>query len=139
MATQTLSHDPPEVQPKQLRSFGFLVGGIFTLIALWPLIIRQEPIRMWAIALGCLLILAGGIVPIVLRPLFVGWMKVGHALGFINTRIILSIGYFLVFTPIGLFRRMMGKDSLQRKLKPDQTTYRSPRQTRQGEHMKKQY
>lgn len=139
METQSLSQETPDVQPKQLRSFGFLVGGVFALIALWPLIIRQEPIRMWALALGCLLILAGGIVPIVLRPLFTGWMKVGHVLGFINTRLILSIGYFLVFTPIGLIRRMMGKDSLQRKFKPDQSTYRSPRQARLGEHMKKQY
>ena len=109
------------------------------LIALWPLLIRQEPIRLWALVPGGLLILAGAVVPNVLRPIFAGWMKVGHVLGFINTRIILSIGYFLVFTPIGIIRRMMGKDSLNRKLNPDQATYRSLRQSRLGEHMKKQY
>jgi small-conductance mechanosensitive channel len=128
MKTQTPSQETPDVQPTQLRSFGLLVGGVFTLIALWPLVIRQEPIRIWAITLGCLLILAGLLTPLWLRPLFKGWMKIGHVLGFINTRIILGIGYFLVFTPIGLIRRMMGKDSLNRTLKPEQSTYRSLRQ-----------
>lgn len=139
METQNLNSDTPEVQPTQLRSFGLLVGGVFTLIALWPLIIRQEPLHMWALIIGSLLILGALITPLWLRPLFLGWMKVGHVLGFINTRIILAIGYFLVFTPIGLIRRMMGKDSLHRKLEPSQSTYRSPRQARPGDHMKKQF
>jgi len=139
METQSVNSETPEVQPQQLRSFGFIVGGVFTIIALWPLIIRQEPLRMWAIAVGGVLILGTLLQPLWLRPLFVGWMKVGHVLGFINTRIILCIGYFLVFTPMGLIRRLMGKDSLHRKLEPNQSTYRSPRQPRHGEHMKKQF
>lgn len=139
METQNLDSETPEVQPTQLRSFGLLVGGVFTLIALWPVVIRQEPLRMWALIIGSLLILGALITPLWLRPLFHGWMKVGHVLGFINTRIILAIGYFLVFTPIGLIRRMMGKDSLHRRLEPSQSTYRSPRQARPGDHMKKQF
>lgn len=139
MENQPIHPETPGAQPQQLRSFGLLVGGVFTLIALWPLVIRQEPLRMWALVLGGLLVLWAFITPLWLRPLFVGWMKVGHVLGFINTRIILSIGFFLVFTPIGLIRRMMGKDSLHRKLEPGQSTYRSLRQARLGDHMKKQF
>ena len=37
-----------EVTSKQLRSFGLLVGGIFALIGLWPLIWRGEGLRLWA-------------------------------------------------------------------------------------------
>lgn len=139
MKTQSVNSEPPEVQPKQLRSFGLLVGGVFTLIALWPLLVRQEQPRLWAFVVGSLLILGALIAPRWLRPLFIGWMKVGHVLGFINTRIILSIGFFLVFTPIGLIRRIMGKDSLHRKLEPGRETYRSPRLPRLSDHMKKQY
>ena len=37
-----------ETPPKQLRSFGLTVGGIFALIAAWPVIIRGEDVRGWA-------------------------------------------------------------------------------------------
>lgn len=128
-----------EVPQQHLRSFGLLMGGVLTLIALWPLVIRQEGIRLWAIVLASLFILGALLQPGWLRPLYTGWMKVGHILGFVNTRIILSLGYFLVFTPIGLIRRIMGKDSLNRRFESQRSTYRDPRQARLGEHMKKQF
>jgi hypothetical protein len=46
-----------KITRKQLRSFGFTVGGIFALIALWPLIIRADNPRWWAVVVaGCLLV-----------------------------------------------------------------------------------
>jgi hypothetical protein len=128
-----------EVPQQHLRSFGLLMGGVFTLIGLWPLVIRQEGIRLWAIVLASLFALGALLQPGWLRPLYTGWMKVGHILGFVNTRIILSLGFFLVFTPIGLIRRMLGKDSLNRRFESQRSTYRDQRQARLGEHMKKQY
>ena len=48
---------PTEITSKQLRSFGFTVGSIFALIALWPLVIRAEDPRWWAMVVaGCLLV-----------------------------------------------------------------------------------
>lgn len=41
-------------------------------------------------------------------------MKFAHVLGWINTRIILSIVYFFIFTPLALIFRLMGKDPLGR-------------------------
>lgn len=128
-----------KVPPQQLRSFGLLMGGVFTLIGLWPLVIRQEGIHLWAIVLASLFTVGALLQPGWLRPLYTGWMKVGHILGFVNTRIILGLGYFLVFTPIGLIRRILGKDSLNRRFESQRSTYRAPRQARLGEHMKKQF
>ena len=139
METQNLNSETPDIQPRQLRSFGLLVGGVFTLIAIWPWVVHQEAIRSWALILASLLILGALTNPMWLRPLFLGWMKIGHVLGFINTRIILSLGFYLVFTPIGVVRRLFGRDSLHRKFESSQSTYRSPRQARLGNHMKKQY
>ena len=34
---------------KELRQFGLLVGAVFTVIGLWPLVFRGEPLRLWAI------------------------------------------------------------------------------------------
>lgn len=44
-------------------------------------------------------------------------MKFAHMLGWVNTRIILSIVYFLIFTPIALFFRFIGKDPMDRRFK----------------------
>ena len=75
---------------KELRQFGLLVGAVFTVIGLWPLVVRGEPLRLWAIGIGGLLIVCGGILPQVLWPIHKGWMWVGHILGWINTRILLG-------------------------------------------------
>lgn len=45
-----------------------------------------------------------------LQPLWRAWLKLGHVLGVINTTIILLLFYFLVVTPIGLIRKILGKD-----------------------------
>ena len=47
---------PHEATPKQLRSFGLLVGAIFALISLWPVIWRGEMLRVWAIIAAVVLI-----------------------------------------------------------------------------------
>jgi hypothetical protein len=45
---------------KDLRQFGLLVGGVFTVIGLWPLVFRSESPRLWAKILGGLPIGLGG-------------------------------------------------------------------------------
>ena len=62
---------------KELRSFGLLVGSIFSVIGVWPVLFRGEPLRLWAVSLGGMLILLGGILPFVLAPIHKGWMWVG--------------------------------------------------------------
>jgi hypothetical protein len=41
------------------------------------------------------------------------WMKVGGVLGWINSRVILSVIYFIVLTPLAFFRRVFTKDQLE--------------------------
>ncbi len=76
---------------KELRQFGLLVGAVFAVIGLWPMVFRGEPLRLWAAGIGGLLVLCGGLLPSVLAPIHKGWMWVGHILGWINTRILLGI------------------------------------------------
>jgi len=44
------------VGKKELRNFGLMVGGIFFLIGVWPMIRYGEGIRLWAIVPGSLLV-----------------------------------------------------------------------------------
>jgi len=124
---------------KELRQFGLLVGGVFGVIGLWPVVFRGEPFRSWAIVLGSLLLILGSIVPQTLRQVHRGWMQIGHVLGSINTKIILGIIYYGLITPMGLVMRLMGKDLMGRALAKEATTYRVVRVPRSREHMRNQF
>jgi hypothetical protein len=49
------------------------------------------------------------------RPLATLWFGLSHVLSSVVSRVILSILFFLVVTPIGLIRRLTGADALQLK------------------------
>jgi hypothetical protein len=53
------------------------------------------------------------IVPQVYRPAAVLWLGLSDLLGSIVSKILLSIVFFAVVTPIGIIRRLFGKDSLK--------------------------
>lgn len=124
---------------KDLRQFGLLVGGVFAVIGLWPVVFRSESPRLWAMILGSLLVVLGAIAPQSLKQVHKGWMKVGHILGSINTKIILGIIYYLLITPMGLAMRLMGKDPMHRVLSQGTDTYRIVRAPRSRYHMRNQF
>lgn len=128
------------MERKQLRSFGLLVGGIFLLIGLWPLLLRSEPLRLWAVVLAGGLMLPALVFPRLLGPVYQVWMKIGAVLGWINTRIILGIIFYGLFTPIGFFRRVVLKrDALQCRFEPEAETYRVVREPRPSSHLQRQF
>lgn len=51
-------------------------------------------------------------VPRIYAPIAVVWLGFSHLLGTVMSRILLSILFFGVVTPIGILRRLFGKDSL---------------------------
>jgi len=55
------------------------------------------------------------VVPQIFRPVAVVWLGLSHALGAVVSRVLLSIVFALVVTPMGLLRRVFGKDSLRLK------------------------
>ena len=129
----------PAVQKKELRDFGLIVGAVFVVIGIWPMIFRGEALRLWAIGLGGTLITAGVLFPALLRLPHQGWMWIGHVLGWINTRIILGIVFFGLVTPMGLVMRLFGKDAMHRALVQDVPTYRVVRAARTRLHMQNQF
>ena len=53
------------------------------------------------------------------------WMKFARVLVFINTRILLTLVYFLLIGPISLIIRLMGKDYLDRTIKPSESFWKA--------------
>jgi hypothetical protein len=124
---------------KHLRSFGCMVGGIFALMGLWPAVWRGQPLRLWSLILGGLLLLLGLAWPRSLTHVYRLWMRVGEVLGWINTRLILGAIFYLLFTPLGLYMRLRGQDPMRRTLAPEAESYRVERQSRPAAHMRHQF
>ena len=60
-----------------------------------------------------LLHLVNMIAPQVFRPVAIVWLGLSHLIGLVMSRILLSLVYALVVMPVGLLRRVLGKDSMQ--------------------------
>lgn len=52
-------------------------------------------------------------VPQIYKPVAVIWLGLSDLLGSVMSKILLSIVFFFVVTPIGLFRRLIGRDTLK--------------------------
>lgn len=128
-----------EVGSKQLREFGWLVGGVFIIIGIWPMLVRGEPLRLWVLGPGAVLMIAGTVLPASLMPIFKGWMWIGHVLGWINTRILLGIVFYGLITPIGIVFRLIGKDAMKQAFEESSPTYRVICKPRHRGHMKFQF
>ena len=103
---------------KQLRDFGILIGIILPILIGW--IIPQifgHSFRSWTLWIGIPIFTIGIISPKLLYYPYKIWMGLGFALGFLNSRIILGLVFFLVLQPIALFMRLSGYDPLKTKKK----------------------
>ena len=124
-----------EASSVQARKSTLLVGGVFLAIAAWNLY-RQRPAP--AIGFGAAaaaLLLTGLLFPAGARAFHAAWMRIAHALGAINSRIILSAAFYLALAPLGLLTRLFGRDPLDRR-GPKRDSYwvrrQATRQTREG-------
>ena len=101
------------------RSFGLTVGGVllaFAAFTAW----RGHALRAGIVGgVGALLVLGGLARPAALKPLAAGWGRVGHALGWFNSRVLLTVMFALVFAPIGWMVRRFGTDPLDRRRSGD--------------------
>ncbi len=107
---------------KQLRRFGLVVAIGFAVVASisWYRGHTSAPLVLWSAA--GLLLLLGLAYPPALRPVEKAWMKFGNALGWVNTRIILTLLFALVVTPVGAVARLF-RDPLDRRFNEDKSTY----------------
>lgn len=53
-----------------------------------------------------------------------GWKKFAHVLGIVNTRILLTITYFIVVAVAAIIARVTGRDLLDRRMTPRDTYWR---------------
>lgn len=136
----------PKITPEKLKEFGLLVGGLFLLIGFWPLIgklfavlFNKSLIRLALILAGCFLVYFAARDPMFLEKPYQWWMVIGSYLGWFNTRVLLGIIFYGLFTPLGYLLRKMGHDPLARAREANVPSYKSPAPSRDPKHMETQF
>lgn len=116
-----LGHEEP-VRGGSDRSFGLVFAGVFTVIGLLPLVGGRQA-RGWS------LIVAGGFLVVALvRPALLApanrlWLTLGLLLHRVSSPLVLGLLFFLLFTPMGLLMKALGKDPLRLRLDPSSSSY----------------
>jgi len=107
---------------KSLRKFGITMGVFFLLIAALILFrTKRIPLPITVISAGFFVF--GIIVPNLLKPVYIFWMKLARVMGWVNTRIILIIIFYLIFTPIGILMKLFGANLLDKKIEKNRISY----------------
>ena len=107
---------------KDLRKFGLTVGGVLAIIAAVLFYFAKPSVVYFAI-IGGILILLGFAFPQILKHLNKIWMGMAIVLGFVMSRVILTILYYLVLTPIAFLARLFGKKFMELKYDKSSKTY----------------
>ena len=127
-------------EKSDLRKFGITVGIVFLIIAGFLFWKDKESFQIF-LTIGVVLCVVGIAIPIILKPIHWIWMIFATILGWIMTRVILSLLFFIILTPIGLISRLFGKQFLELKYNKNLNTYWNFRETEQmkRENYEKQF
>lgn len=96
------------------RSFGIAFGGLSAVVAVYRLWRGRPAVEAFAVAAVIFFFIAFVAPRLFDAPNRI-WMKFARALGWVNSRILLSIFFFVIITPYGLFQRLLGRDRLGRR------------------------
>lgn len=115
-------------EKKDLRSFGLLLGGVLLFLSAffqWS----DNPLALPFLLASLLFLVFGWIVPSVLKPLYRIWMAAALLMGWVMTRIILTVLFYAVVTPIGLLIRRFGTPPLAEDIDARRHSYWIPKKT----------
>ncbi len=104
-----------------LRKFGITLGLAFLIITL--LLVARHKHSLSPFLISIIFFVLAFIMPILLKPIYIVWMRLAFILGWINTRLILFIIFYLIVTPIGVGLRLFGIGLLDRKIDKDKDSY----------------
>ncbi len=120
-----------DVSTKSVKKFGFVVGGVFTLLAallFWKNVWQST--RIIFLVVGVSLIFGSLVRPNSeeMKIVYRLWMGLAFFLGWIMSRVILFILFYFVLAPIGLIAKVFGKQFISVKFKDGKQSYWIPKE-----------
>ena len=118
---------------KAIRDFGILIGIILLIIA-GILFYKERESYILIFWLGIAFIGLGLGMPIILKPFYLVWMNFAVVLGWLMTRLILGLLFYVIVSPIGLIARLFGKEFLELKNSSLNSSYWNYKNSRRISH-----
>lgn len=116
-----------ETTKAQLRKYAWLMTGALSTIGALALIRGNHKSSIVFFSAAGLFLIFGLASPTVLGPVYRLWMGLAQVLAWINTRIILSLLYYVMLTPVSLIMKMIGRDALKRRVDRSRSSYWHPK------------
>ena len=92
-----------------LRKYGATMGVALLVIA-GIIFLKRGSFNYPVLSVSLFFFLAGFFLPLILKPVYIAWMKLAYVLSWFNTRLLLVIIYILLFTPVSLILKLLRKD-----------------------------
>jgi hypothetical protein len=101
--------------PRELRWFGLMVLAFGAFLSAILYAKFRWPVGSWIpLAAGSILAAVYYLIPGTRRAIYFGWMYAFLPLGMLTSFVLLGAIYFLIFTPIGLVMRLVGRERVPR-------------------------
>jgi len=111
-----------------VKKTGLTIGVVLILISLLLWYLGKTTFVYFSTIGGLFIILSMIAIP-VLRPFHKLWMMLALAMGFVMSRVILTLLFYIVITPIGLLAKIFGKKFMPLRFDQNTTTYWEKRST----------
>jgi hypothetical protein len=116
---------PPDTTLRQFAGLWIVFFGGLAIYQGW---FRDRPTLGLVLGGVALVVgLLGQIAPRIIRPLYVGWMVAAFPIGWVVSHVVLAVIFYGVFTPVSLIFRVIGRDALHRRRRPDVASYFIPK------------
>ena len=105
-----------EIELPSNKKFGILFSFIFLVLSLYFYLHHKNTATVIIlIFLSLVFLLTSLVKPSILKPLNVFWMSFGLFLGMIISPIVIGFIFYLIFSPLGIFMKLFGRDELRIK------------------------
>lgn len=106
------------------RKFGLVMAGAFLVLGVIRWALHGFAGFPWLLAsVAAVFLVIGLLVPGVLRPVLAAWLRLALGINWVMTRVILTLAFYGLITPVGIAIRLAGKDPLKREWKPEAASY----------------
>jgi hypothetical protein len=110
-------------EAQEAKRFAIILAVLLAAIGGWQLWRERPTVAFILWGIGAAALLLSLLFASLWLRLFRLWMKLAEGLSSVMTRVILSVFFYLILTPIGLFLRLFGKRPLDLSFKDGRATY----------------
>lgn len=128
---RTAGEHPAGPTRAQARKTALVVAAVAAAVAAWNLYRGRLAVVYVAGGIALTLAAAGLFVPAAASRFHIFWMRLAAVLGYVNSRVLLGLMYYGVFTPYGLVSRLAGRDPLGRRKSGGESYWKPRQRTRQ--------